>query len=179
MIEHEHDVDLVGRIALGDGTKAEAEMCRRFAPRIRLYGLRHLRSDERARDLVQAVLLAVLQAARSGRIENPQHLDRFVLGTCRNIAHRFRETEDRFVSIDDANVNLGLPLPELELLDRGALMRCLSRLDERARTVMWLTFNEERAPQEIAAALKTTLGNVRILRHRAMRDLRKCMGATP
>ncbi len=40
---------------------AEAELCRRFAPRIRLYGLRHLRDQDRARDLVQAVLLAALR----------------------------------------------------------------------------------------------------------------------
>src|SRR6185436_18903206 len=37
---------------------AAAELCRRFGPRIRLYGLRHLRDEERAKDLVQAVLVA-------------------------------------------------------------------------------------------------------------------------
>ena len=60
------DGELVRLIAAGaaDAPAAEAELCRRFAPRIRLYGLRHLRDEDRARDLVQAVLLAVLQAAR-------------------------------------------------------------------------------------------------------------------
>ena len=33
-----------------DGS-AEAEFCRRFAPRIRLYGLRHLRNEAAAADL--------------------------------------------------------------------------------------------------------------------------------
>jgi RNA polymerase sigma-70 factor (ECF subfamily) len=46
------DADLAPRIAEGD-REAEAEMCRRMARRIRLYGLRHLRSPSAADDLVQ------------------------------------------------------------------------------------------------------------------------------
>ena len=57
------DADLAPRIAGGD-REAEAEMCRRMAPRIRLYGLRHLRSAPAADDLVQQVLLTVLEALR-------------------------------------------------------------------------------------------------------------------
>ena len=45
------DADLAPRIADGD-REAEAEMCRRMGPRIRLYGLRHLRSPSAADDLV-------------------------------------------------------------------------------------------------------------------------------
>jgi hypothetical protein len=36
-----NDEELVGKIGSGD-TEAEAELLRRMAPRIRLYGLRHL-----------------------------------------------------------------------------------------------------------------------------------------
>ena len=35
----------------GRDRDAEGELCRRFAPRIRLYGLRHLGDEDRARDL--------------------------------------------------------------------------------------------------------------------------------
>ena len=89
------DGELVRPIAAraADAPAAEAELCRRFAPRIRLYGLRHLRDEERARDLVQAVLLAVLQAARAGRIADPERVDRFMLGTSRNVAQRMRESD--------------------------------------------------------------------------------------
>ena len=59
------DAALLAAIALGGAGLREAEraLCRRYAARIRLYGLRHLRDEERARDLVQTVLLGVLQAA--------------------------------------------------------------------------------------------------------------------
>src|SRR6187551_1021000 len=75
------DGELVRAIAARaeDAPAAEAELCRRFAPRIRLYGLRHLRDEDRAADLVQAVLLAVLQAARAGRIADADRVDRFML----------------------------------------------------------------------------------------------------
>ena len=91
------DAELVRAIAAGadDAPAAEAELCRRFAPRIRLYGLRHLRDEDRAADLVQAVLLALLQAARAGRIADPERVDRFMLGTSRNVAARMRETDGR------------------------------------------------------------------------------------
>src|SRR3569833_1202069 len=56
------DGELIWTIAAGgpDGPRAEAELCRRFAPRIYLYGRRHLRDEDRARDLVLVVLLVVL-----------------------------------------------------------------------------------------------------------------------
>ena len=52
-----------------------------MAPRIRLYGLRHLRSATAADDLVQQVLLNLLEALRAGRLREPDKLAQFVLGT--------------------------------------------------------------------------------------------------
>jgi RNA polymerase sigma-70 factor, ECF subfamily len=175
----ESDAELLRRIQAQDrAAEAEAEVCRRFAPRIRLYGLRHLRSEERAQDLVQAVLIAVLLAMRSDRIEQPERIDRFVLGTCRNIALRMRDTDARLIPVDDRALDVATQVSTDDHLDVAALIHCLSRLDDRARLVVYLSFHEERAPTEIAAQLETTLGNIRVLRHRAMKDLRQCLGVT-
>src|SRR6476659_9271874 len=76
------DAGLAPRIAAGD-REAEAEMCRRMGPRIRLYGLRHLRSPSAADEIVQQVLLKVLEALRATRLREPEKLVHFVLGTCR------------------------------------------------------------------------------------------------
>jgi RNA polymerase sigma-70 factor (ECF subfamily) len=62
---------------------AETELCRRFAPRIRLYGLRHLRNDAAAADLVQDVLLMTLEKLRTGVVRELDKLASFILGTCR------------------------------------------------------------------------------------------------
>lgn len=174
------DADLVLRIARGQAAhEAEAELCRRFGPRIRLYGLRHLRSEDLAADLVQSVLLAVLEAARAGRIEEADHLDRFVLGTCRNLAHRVREREGRSTPMEQAALELHTDVvaPDVERVDVAALLRCLGKLDTRARSVVLMSFQSESSSDEIAKLMRISVGNVRVLRHRALADLRGCLDA--
>jgi RNA polymerase sigma-70 factor (ECF subfamily) len=159
---------------------AEAELCARFAPRIRLYGLKHLRDEDRARDLVQAVLVALLEALRAGRVEDLLHVDRFVLGACRNLSLRARHADTRAVPTEDKELaTLSAETPEHDAVDVGALLRCLSSLDLRARTILQLSFYREKTAPEIAAALATSAGNVRVLRHRAMGELRHCLETAP
>src|SRR5437868_8483996 len=88
------DADLVQRIAAGH-REAEAEVCRRMGPRIRLYGLRHLRSASAADDLVQQVLLKMLKALRAGRLRDADKLAPFVLGTCRTTVVDLRRSARR------------------------------------------------------------------------------------
>jgi RNA polymerase sigma-70 factor (ECF subfamily) len=170
------DAELLRAISARDQNArgAETELCRRFAPRIRLYGLRHLRDQDRARDLVQAVLLAVLQAARSGRIEDPERVDRFMLGTCRNVAQRMREG-DRRMEGDAALAAIAVESEDRDRVDVAALVRCVGALDARSRSVVMLSFNEERPADEIAATLSISSANVRVLRHRAIAALRRCL----
>ena len=47
------DSELARRIGTGSDRAAEAEFYRRMAPRVRLYGLRHLRNASAAEDLMQ------------------------------------------------------------------------------------------------------------------------------
>jgi RNA polymerase sigma-70 factor (ECF subfamily) len=176
MLEGATDAELVRRIARPtDDREAEAELCRRFAPRVRLYGLRHLRDKDQAQDLVQSVLLAVLVAARGGRIEDAEHVERFVLGTCRNQVARMREHRDRTSSFDPGVAEAIATMPALDRIDHGALLPCLSKLDERARRILMLSYEVEASADEIARDVATTAGNVRVLRHRALVQLRRCL----
>ncbi|MCX6612557.1 MAG: sigma-70 family RNA polymerase sigma factor, partial [Acidobacteria bacterium] len=77
------DADLVRRIGSSNTRDAEAELFRRMAPRVRLYGLRHLRDPQASDDLTQQVLITTLEALREGRLRDPEKLSSFVLGTCR------------------------------------------------------------------------------------------------
>jgi RNA polymerase sigma-70 factor, ECF subfamily len=176
--EHIADQDLVFRIAQGDRPReAETELCRRFGPRIRLYGLRHLRNEDLAADLVQSVLLVVLEAARAGRVEEAAHLDRFILGTCRNLVHRVREREARSTPMEVAALEpyTGVDDPSFERIDVAALLKCLGKLDPRALSVVLMSFQSESGSDEIAKLMRTSVGNVRVLRHRALADLRGCL----
>src|SRR3954464_6677395 len=78
-----NDSDLVHQIRVGNDRAAETELFRRMAPRIHLYGLRHLRDQHAADDLVQQVLITTLETLRAGRLRDPDRLTSFVLGTCR------------------------------------------------------------------------------------------------
>ncbi len=172
------DSELARAIAAGgsDARQAEALLCRRFGPRIRLYGLRHLRDDDRACDLVQAVLLGVLQAARAGRIEDVDKVDRFVLGTCRNTMLRMRETAGRTMQVSDDEL-LSVAAPPSALAEIGALTRCVKALDERAQQIVWLSFHEGHGASDVAAMLAMSPGSVRVARHRALLALRSCLDA--
>ncbi|MGZ3417397.1 MAG: RNA polymerase sigma factor [Polyangiales bacterium] len=167
------DGELVERIGAGDRA-AEHAFVARFAPRVRLYGLRHLRDEDRARDLVQSVLLAVLEALRSSRVKEIEKVERFVLGTCRNVVLRMREIEARAQPAEREELE-GIAAEDVIRVEVGPLLHCLGALEERARQVVHFTFQEERSAGEIAALLSMTTGNVRVVRHRAVAALRKCL----
>jgi RNA polymerase sigma-70 factor (ECF subfamily) len=186
-VHAEPDAQLVRWVAADAAERraAEAELCRRFAPRIRLYGLRHLRDEDRARDLVQIVSCALLQALRAGRIDDPERVDRYVLGTCRNSVRRLRAADARARPVDGEELAVivdDLALAQAAATSTGeegppmsALFRCLDALELRAKKIVHLTFQAERSAEQIAAELALTPGNVRVLRHRALRALRRCL----
>jgi RNA polymerase sigma-70 factor, ECF subfamily len=172
------DADLAPRIADGD-REAEAEMCRRMAPRVRLYGLRHLRSPSAADDLVQQVLLKVLEALRSDRLREPDKLARFVLGTCRmTVTDQRRSSHRQQELLAMFGGDLVPDSPQLPGLDDRQLARCVQALKERERSVVVMTFYDEQTAAETAGSLGISEANVRVIRHRAIQQLRACMGVT-
>jgi len=74
-----NDAELVRQIGSGTGRQAEAELFRRMAPRVRLYGLRHMRDEHAAEDLTQQVLITTIEALRAGRLREPEKLASFLL----------------------------------------------------------------------------------------------------
>src|SRR5580765_2971232 len=162
------DADLAPRIASGD-REAEAELCRRMGPRIRLYGLRHLRSPSAADDLMQQVLVMVLEALRASRLREPDKLAHFVLGTCRMTVLDSRRMSQRQ---EELLARFGGDLvpdpPARPALDDRQLARCVQSLKERERSVVVMTFYDEHTAAETARSLGLSETNVRVIRHRAL-----------
>ncbi|HTJ47708.1 MAG TPA: sigma-70 family RNA polymerase sigma factor [Kofleriaceae bacterium] len=155
----------------------EAELCRTFAPRIRLYGLRHLDGTAAADDLVQEVLVIVIEAVRAGRVREPERIASYVLGTCRQVAQGGWRGERRRGELLAQHGELLAPDPSREpVIDVDRLRGCLAALAERERTIVVLSFYDERDADDIAIQLGMTSGNVRVVRHRAVARLRACMG---
>jgi RNA polymerase sigma-70 factor (ECF subfamily) len=171
------DAHLAQRIAAGH-REAEAEMCRRMVPRIRLYGLRHLRSAAAADDLVQQVLLKTIEALRAGRLRESDKLAQFVLGTCRMSVLDLRRSARRHKHLlEEFGWTLVPDQPPMPSLDGAQLARCVRALKERERSVVVMTFYDEQTAAETAHFLGISEANVRVIRHRAVQQLRVCMRA--
>lgn len=176
------DGALARRIALSGAlpdTAAEAELCRRLGPRIRLYGLRHLRDRHAAADLVQQVLLLTLESLRAGKVREPERIASFVLGACRMTVLEMRRGARRREALLETwgDREDAFEAPEPLALDPDRLAGCLEALAERERSVVLLSFFADKAADEVGSELAISGGNVRVIRHRALARLRECMGA--
>ncbi|MGE5243737.1 MAG: RNA polymerase sigma factor [Betaproteobacteria bacterium] len=172
------DADLVRRIGSGLDHEAETELFCRMAPRVRLYGLRHLRDGHAADDLTQQVLVATLEALRAGRLREPEKLASFVLGTCRMMVLDLRRgTRRRERLLAEFGTDLLAPIQgSVPRLDHERLTRCVQALTERERTVVVMTFYDEQTGADVASFMGLSQANVRVIRHRAIHRLRECMG---
>ena len=161
----------------GVAEAAESELYRRFAPRVRLYGLRHLRDEDGARDLSQQVMLLAIEKLRGGAIRDADQIASFVLGVSRTMAKDWKRQDWRREKLRE----VFLPASMVEApasdatLDVDQLEICLARLADRERMVVLLTFYAEKTGSEVAKELRLTEGNVRVIRHRAIERLRSCM----
>ena len=156
---------------------AESELYRRFAPRVRLYGLRHLRDEDAARDLVQQVMLLTIEKLRGGSIRDADQIASFVLGVSRTMVKDLKRREWRREQRREAFMILDMveaPAADARL-DVDHLERCLARLASRERMVILLTFYGEKTAGEVGTELGVKEGNVRVIRHRAIERLRTCM----
>jgi RNA polymerase sigma-70 factor (ECF subfamily) len=156
---------------------AESEFCRRFAPRIRLYGLRHLRNEAAAADLTQDVLLLVLQKLRAGAVQEPDRIASFVLGTCRQTivdGRRNQSRRERLLQTFSADLPSGVD-EQPEQAHEGRVPDCLNRLPERERTVLAMTFFDDLPADAVGRELGISPGNVRVIRHRGLEHLRSCL----
>jgi RNA polymerase sigma-70 factor (ECF subfamily) len=174
------DETLARRIAGGapGSTDAEeAELYRRYAPRVRLYGRRHLRNDGASDDLAQDVLLRTIERLRAGEVRQPADIGSFILGTSRMMAHSERRIARRREGLaarfmDTTNETV----PSFTAaLDAPRVAACLRALAERDRLVVLLTFYADREAPRIADDLGVRPGAVRAIRHRAMARLRDCV----
>ena len=177
------DAELARRIAAaGEKTDsaAETELYRRMAPRVRLYGLRHLRDAHAAHDLMQQVLLMTLERLRGGMLREPEKLASFVLGMCRLTVLEIRRGSSRREKLLEAYGGTeAFDAPEPLILNQARLAQCLEALAERERSVVALTFLADKDGDAVARDLGISAGNVRVIRHRALARLRECMGAAP
>jgi RNA polymerase sigma-70 factor (ECF subfamily) len=176
----EDDAGLARRIIAAGPNRdpaAEALLYASLAPRVRLYGRKHLRDTQRADDLVQDVLLMTFDRLGRGEVREPERIASFVLGACRQTVIDFKRGESRRARLRETySVDLEAGTDgEAGPLDTARLEHCLDGLSQRERTVVLMTFYDDSPADAVAQALDLSAGNVRVIRHRAVERLRRCI----
>lgn len=156
---------------------AVAELYRRFAPRVRLYGLKHLRSEAAADDLAQDVLLVTIDRLRAGEVRQYDQIGSFVLGTSRlkamavrRVEHRRADLRQRYFDEEEA-----VAPTDADVFAGARVRPCLAAMAERDRVILVLSFYAEKSAADIGRSLDLTAGAVRVARHRALASLRGCI----
>jgi len=172
--------DAIASARPGAAHEEEAELYRRFAPRVRLYGLKHLRDAASAQDLVQQVFVITIERLRRGEVRNAESIGSFILGTSRTVAADLRRTTERRDHLMDVFGDRSSTVaPADEALDTVRVEHCLNALSARDRTLLVLTFYAEKKASDIASDLQMAAGAVRVARHRALTRLRECVMGVP
>lgn len=174
------DAEVAAAIALGSpegAADAEGELYRRFAPRVRLFGRKHLHDEHAAQDLAQQVLLMTIERLRAGEVRNLDQIGSFILGASRLTCGGMRRTERRRQDLHarfEVAESLA-PSHEPDVLGLAAVVRCLAAISERERAILIQTYYAEKTSDDIAATLGMTAGAVRVGRHRALATMRGCL----
>ena len=159
---------------------AERDLCELLAPRVHLFALRRLRSYADAADVTQETLGIVIEALRQNTLHDAARVAQFALGTGRHLVSRLIRGERMRRALQDVMAEATpstVSPPELWSLDFRTLLECLEKLGERERRVVGMTFHDDRTAEEIATAIGLTTANVRVIRHRALVQLRHCVDA--
>jgi len=167
----------IARAGTARDVDAESALYRRFAPRVRRYGLRHLRDAAAADDLMQQVMLLTLEQLRSGRVREPERVVSFIFGSCRTLVVAMHRKESRREALLERHGDEIAPadIAPVPREDHERVARCLDALRERERSVILLSYYDEKPAEAVAGELGLSAGNVRVIRHRGIAQLRRCV----
>lgn len=167
---------LVRRVEQGDGD-AEAQLVRRFEPRIRVMASSRLRGADAALDITQDTIVAVLEALRRGSLREPEKLPAFVFGIARNLINNHFRRSARSAEVGGhpaAGTATVEPATAEDDADRRSVVReCLTELNLLDRRILLLTLVEGMNPREIAPIVRLTPEVVRTRKSRAVQAVRE------
>ena len=163
---------LAARIQSRDSA-AEEEFFRAFQPRVRGYAMVRARDHAIAEELTQEVLWTAIRALRDGKVQRPEQLPAFVLGTARNLINDERRNQWRARTEPlDEQAEQAIAAARDDTFERHhAARQAIAKLEPHERWVLMLTLVEGLGPDEIAARLKITSESVRKRKSRALKKL--------
>ena len=172
------DSALCRRLVLGDA-KAEREFVERFSGRVMAMAVTRTRDVESARELVDDVLMATLNALRRGTVKDTDRLGAFVHGTAVNLINNHLRSCSRRPLAGPLPEDLAGPDgPEQHetAADLRVLHRCVRALPSLDRTILTLALVEGLDQAAIAARVGLAPDAVRQRKARSLRKLKEMLG---
>lgn len=144
-----------------------------------IYATRLLRDGERARDVVQDTFMKLCQADRAA-VDG--HLAKWLYTVCRNRALDVRRKEHRMTTLDDRKMEIAsgaAPTRANAVPDpaSGGVLAAVDSLTDRQQEVVRLKFQGGLSYREIAEVMDTTVNNVGVLLHTAIKTIRVRLAA--
>ena len=178
--------DLIRRFQRGQPLMFEAlfDRYKDYVYRVAFYTLRHA---EEAEDATQETFLDVLRALPDYDVEGAARFEtwlyRVTVNRCRMRLRRRQLPSEEWDEVEERLERLPNPHEEqpeagLERREREAdLWRAVGRLSEEHRAVLLLRYQQDFSYEEIAAALRISLGTVKSRLYNAHRKLKELLGA--
>ncbi|HXG43075.1 MAG TPA: RNA polymerase sigma factor [Dehalococcoidia bacterium] len=170
------DALLAARLKAGD-PQAWERCYRLWYPRLFTYAFRRLGDREAAADIASDTFVRALKEV--GRYD-PHRLSLagwlFRMAHARTVDHLRRQARRRAVSLEAGTHDPAEDTSERDA-ERGDLLRSLSRLTRDQQAVLLLRFYVGLSAEETGRVLGKPSGAVRALQFRALRQLRRLLGA--
>ena len=170
------ELELVQRAQSGE-TEAFGKLYDTYFSKIYRFILLKVTKRVDAEDLTHQVFLSAWQNIRSYRFQgNP--FSSWLYRIAHNAVIDFYRTQKPHIDIELVSEDSIAHIPDLEQeLDRGAelihVRHALTQLKPEEQTALIMKFVDELSNKEIAEALHKTEGAVRVMHHRALKQLRK------
>ena len=123
-------------------------------------------------------MVLTIERLRDGTLREPARVLSYVLGASRLTVMDQRRGERRREALIERHGELLLPehaAPISPSLDHHRVADCLDRLPERERAVLVMSFYDDQPSEAVGRELGLTAGNVRVIRHRGIDKLRRCV----
>jgi RNA polymerase sigma-70 factor (ECF subfamily) len=133
-----------------------------------------LRDAEVAREVVQETFLRL---CREDRSKINDHTPQWLFTVCRNLAFDTRKREARMTPLGDTEIGVESKLEQREAV--GEIFRLVETLPKNQREVVYLKFQCDLSYKEISEITKLSVGNVGLLLHTALKEIRKRVLSEP
>jgi RNA polymerase sigma factor (sigma-70 family) len=150
------------------------EVYKNYFPRLSAHARKILYSDSLVEECIQIVFSKLLEQDYS-KIQNTDHLHKWLFTVCRNTSFKIKTKENRYVPAEE-NESFCEDLDPFENLDRKELYKkikkILNTLSPQQKKTIKLRYFSDLDYNEIAKKMKTSTGNVGFHLSTALKNVR-------